>query len=85
MAFSVKTQQFLWDLSFNNERPWFQANREVFEETVNTPFKDLANRTFEELSKRFPLDGLSCTSPVSTGMQGAFTEEDPTRTTCGFP
>ena len=29
-GFTMETSQFLWDLSFNNERPWFQAHKEQF-------------------------------------------------------
>ena len=58
MNFSEKTEEFLWDLSFNNERPWFQEHKETFEETVNKPFRQLAKETFEILSSRFPLEGL---------------------------
>ena len=53
-GFSEKTGAFLWDLAFNNERPWFLAHRQEFEDFVNTPFKALAADSFEALQARFP-------------------------------
>ncbi len=53
-GFSKETGEFLWDLSFNNERPWFLANKERFERFVNTPFKALAAETTAEMQTRCP-------------------------------
>lgn len=53
-GFSQKTSDFLWELSFNNERPWFLAHKEEFEQVLNRPFKDLARQTFELMRLRFP-------------------------------
>ena len=36
-GFSEKTGGFLWELAFNNERPWFLAHKQEFEDFVNTP------------------------------------------------
>ena len=53
-GFSQKTSDFLWELSFNNERPWFLAHKEEFEEVLNRPFKELAKETYELMCLRFP-------------------------------
>ena len=53
-GFSEKTGAFLWDLAFNNERPWFLAHKQEFEDYVNTPFKAMAADTFAEVKKRLP-------------------------------
>ena len=53
-GFSEKTGAFLWDLAFNNERPWFLEHKQEFEDTVNIPFKALAADTFALFSARFP-------------------------------
>jgi len=53
-GFSEKTGGFLWDLAFNNERPWFLAHKQEFEDFVNTPFKALAHETYEEMTRRQP-------------------------------
>ena len=53
-GFTKETADFFWELSFNNERPWFLAHKEEFERVVNTPFKALAHDLYEELSSRVP-------------------------------
>ncbi len=53
-GFSEKTGAFLWELAFNNERPWFLAHRQEFEDHVNTPFKALAADSYALLRERFP-------------------------------
>lgn len=45
-GFTPKTSEFLWELAFNNERPWFLAHKEEFEQVLNRPFKALADETF---------------------------------------
>lgn len=45
-GFTPKTSEFMWELAFNNERPWFLAHKEEFETLVNSPLKALANETF---------------------------------------
>ena len=57
-GFSKETEAFLWDLKFNNERSWFNENKERFEEYLNTPFRDLGNETFERFNSLVPGSGL---------------------------
>ena len=53
-GFSKETGEFLWELSFHNERPWFLEHKEQFERVLNQPFKALAKETGELLQQRFP-------------------------------
>jgi uncharacterized protein (TIGR02453 family) len=53
-GFSKETGEFLWELSFHNERPWFLEHKEQFERVVNQPFKALAKDTAALLQERFP-------------------------------
>ena len=53
-GFTQKTSDFLWDLSFNNERPWFLEHKGEFEEHLNQPFKALAADTHELMKLRYP-------------------------------
>lgn len=53
-GFSDKTSEFLWELSFNNERPWFQEHKQEFEEYMNRPFRENAKAVYEIMSERFP-------------------------------
>ena len=62
-GFSKKTGEFLWELAFNNERPWFLAHKDEFEEYVNAPFKALAVECFALMEQRYP--ALDCRVHVS--------------------
>lgn len=53
-GFSEKTGNFLWELAFNNERPWFLEHKQEFEELVNIPFKALAQETFKLMELEYP-------------------------------
>ncbi len=53
-GFTQETSDFLWDLSFNNERPWFLAHKEQFERCLNTPFKALGQESWRLLSEKLP-------------------------------
>ena len=53
-GFTQETSDFLWELSFNNERPWFVAHKEQFERCLDRPFKLLANETAELMCQRLP-------------------------------
>ncbi len=54
MGFTKETSNFFWELSFNNERPWFLEHKEQFERCLNQPFKALAAETAELMEERFP-------------------------------
>ena len=53
-GFTPKTSEFLWELSFNNERAWFLAHKDEFEQVLNRPFKALAAETFALTEARCP-------------------------------
>lgn len=53
-GFTKETSEFFWELTFNNERPWFLAHKEQFERCVNQPFRDLAMDTFALMKERCP-------------------------------
>ena len=53
-GFSKETAEFLWELSFNNERPWFLAHKEQFERVLNEPLKALARELYDEMLRRCP-------------------------------
>ena len=53
-GFSMQTSEYLWELSFHNERPWFLAHREEFETLLNRPFKALAADTLDLMRQRRP-------------------------------
>lgn len=53
-GFTKQTSDFLWELAFNNERPWFLAHKAEFEQVLNQPFKMLAADTAALMEQRFP-------------------------------
>ena len=53
-GFTPQTGEFIWELAFNNERPWFLEHKEQFEKVLNEPFKALAADTFAAFKRRFP-------------------------------
>jgi len=53
-GFSQRTSDFIWELSFNNERPWFLEHKAEFETVLNEPFKALYADTKAALQLRCP-------------------------------
>lgn len=53
-GFPKELPDFLWGLSFNNERPWFEAHREDYERCLNQPFRALCREVCDGLTERFP-------------------------------
>ncbi len=53
-GFPKDLPDFLWGLSFNNERPWFQAHRDDFERCLNKPIHALAEELRAEMDKLHP-------------------------------
>ncbi len=59
-GFSKETGDFLWELSFHNERPWFLEHKEQFERCVNQPFRALAKETVEGMQVLCPEIDWAC-------------------------
>ena len=53
-GFSQATGDFWWGLSMNNNREWFNAHRQEYEDHLNQPFRALAFGTLEQMQQRFP-------------------------------
>jgi uncharacterized protein (TIGR02453 family) len=51
-GFSPDAMQFLVDLAFNNERPWFQAHKADYERLLKEPLEAMCTDLGEELVKR---------------------------------
>ncbi len=62
-GFTQETSDFLWELSFHNERPWFLEHKDQFERCLNQPFKALARDTAALMRQRYPL--MDCQTHVS--------------------
>jgi len=53
-GFTQKTSDFIWELSFNNERPWFNEHKAEYETLWGEPFKALSNETLAIMKERYP-------------------------------
>ena len=53
-GFSQETGDFLWELSFHNERPWFLAHKEQFLRVLDAPFKALGADCLALMRQRLP-------------------------------
>lgn len=53
-GFTQETSDFLWELAFHNERPWFQEHREQFQHCLKEPFDELAKETLALMEKKYP-------------------------------
>ena len=65
-GFTRETSDFLWDLTFHNERPWFQEHREQYMRVLHEPFHALAEDTLAEMQRAFPEANFSSLT-VTTG------------------
>lgn len=52
-GFTKNASEFLWELAFNNEKPWFTAHRAEFEQYVNTPMKELMRQLTDKMNERW--------------------------------
>ena len=59
-GFTQQTSDFLWELSFHNERPWFLEHKEEFETVLHRPFKALAADTLSLMRQRYPERDFRC-------------------------
>lgn len=57
-GFSQQSIDFLWGISFNNDRGWFQAHKQEFLDHVDTPMKLLAREITDRMQEKYPELGL---------------------------
>lgn len=53
-GFPDATIDFLWELRFHNERPWFLEHKQVFLDTLDRPMKALAADVTAALEQAYP-------------------------------
>ena len=53
-GFTRETSEFLWELSFHNERPWFLEHKEQYLRCLEQPFKALGADCLELMRQRMP-------------------------------
>ena len=52
-GFSQETIDFMWGLQLNNNKPWFEENKEVFKNALHEPMKALAADVFAAIDAEF--------------------------------
>lgn len=53
-GFTQEAVDFMWGIRFNNEKSWFEAHREQFQQSLQLPMKALCSELFEALNDEFP-------------------------------
>jgi len=57
-GFSQQTIDFMWSLRFNNEKTWFEANKDDFIRYFREPMKTLGREVFERIDSDFDKYGF---------------------------
>lgn len=57
-GFTPQTQEFLWNIRFNNERTWFLEHKEEYLTQVATPMQQLAQEVHDRFASQNPKLGL---------------------------
>ena len=50
-GFSPKTIDFMWNLRFNNEKPWFEAHKDEYKNHLLAPTKALAAEVYSQMEE----------------------------------
>ncbi|MBQ7277674.1 MAG: DUF2461 domain-containing protein [Clostridia bacterium] len=53
-GFSPETSRFMLELALNNDRPWFEAHRDVYQKSLKEPMDELAHEVMAEMVHRHP-------------------------------
>lgn len=82
-GYSQETVDFMWGIRFNNERGWFLAHKDDYQQHLLAPTRELGQAVYEGLSAALPQEPLILKAAAFTGTPGGSTARGPTRTTCG--
>ena len=53
-GFNQDTIDFLWGVRFNNERPWFEANKQRYLDNVLAPTRALGEELYDYMAEKYP-------------------------------
>ena len=59
-GFDDTTVDFMWGIRFNNEKSWFEARRQEYQEHFYTPMRDLGDEVYGHIAGKLPDWGLIC-------------------------
>ena len=49
-GFSQSTIDFMWNIRFNNNKPWFEAHKDEFKRDFQTPMKELGQEVYARIT-----------------------------------
>ena len=52
-GFSKRTFDFMWNLRFNNNRPWFEAHKDEYQRDFQRPMKEMGEEVFKRVTADF--------------------------------
>jgi len=53
-GFTDETVDFMWGIRFNNEKTWFEANKETYLNHLQRPMRDLCGEMYEFIQEKLP-------------------------------
>lgn len=59
-GFTDETVDFMWGIRFNNEKPWFEAHKDLYLRSFYQPMRELGEEMWAFLSDKRPEYGLIC-------------------------
>lgn len=82
-GYSQETVDFMWGIRFNNERGWFLAHKDDYQQHLLAPTRELGQAVYDGLAAALPHEPLIL--KVSRIYRDArrLHGQGPTRTTCG--
>jgi len=57
-GFTQDTIDFMWNLRMNNNKAWFEANKDNFQQNFNNPMKALGKEVFEQITADYGNHGF---------------------------
>jgi len=57
-GYTQETVDFLWGIRFNNDRAWFTPRKEIYQQHLLQPTRDLAGQTYDALHELLPDEPL---------------------------
>jgi uncharacterized protein (TIGR02453 family) len=55
-GFDEKTTEFLWGIRFNNNKTWFEENKQTYLDHVQSPMKELGEEVWTYLTEKHSLE-----------------------------
>lgn len=57
-GFDDETVDFMWGIRFNNQKPWFEAHKQIYLDHLYTPMRELSGEVYGHIAEKLPDYGL---------------------------